>query len=85
MYTGTDNFKKTGMMTHWNGKSNTGFYPDICGDVKGTTGELWPPAEGMSTVKLFSSDMCRLENYKNIINRMYKHKIIIFLVSTTIL
>lgn len=59
MFTGADDLKKTGLMDKWNGNSSVPFYPGKCGDVVGTTGELWPPTVGNTSVNMFISDMCR--------------------------
>ncbi|GLV39928.1 croquemort [Carabus blaptoides fortunei] len=58
LYTGTDEFQKLGMLDRWNTYKQTPFYPDSCGQVHGTTGELWPPVPDNQSVTMFSSDMC---------------------------
>lgn len=60
MWTGKDNLEKLGMLTKWNGKNQTKVFSSPCNDVRGTTGELWPPLSNANkTVQLFASDMCR--------------------------
>lgn len=59
MYTGTTNISDLGVITMWNGVSRTDYYEGQCGDVKGTSGELWPPVEGDKLVYIFAPDICR--------------------------
>lgn len=60
MKTGTDSLEKTGMLTLWNGANHTGMYRGKCGEVYGTTGELWPVSHIRNTnVTIFASDVCR--------------------------
>lgn len=46
-------------MDLWNGKTNTSYYDNYCGDINGTSGELWPPVKDYQEVSIFSSDICR--------------------------
>ncbi|XP_055540735.1 protein croquemort-like [Wyeomyia smithii] len=60
MNTGEDSLENTGLLTLWNGASHTGMYKGSCGDVRGTTGELWPVMHSNKTnVTIFASDVCR--------------------------
>lgn len=60
MKTGADSLENIGLLTLWNGASNTKMYRGQCGKVKGTTGELWPVSYSDKTnVTLFASDVCR--------------------------
>ncbi|KAJ8947537.1 hypothetical protein NQ318_005015 [Aromia moschata] len=58
MYNGADDIEKLGIMTTWNYQNRTQYYRDGCGNIDGTTGELWYPPRGIETIKLFSSDLC---------------------------
>lgn len=58
MNTGTDDINKLGYLTHWNGERRTPHYRGKCGEVRGTTGELWPPLNGKFDVSVFASDTC---------------------------
>lgn len=60
MKTGADSLENTGMITLWNGASDTGMYKGKCGQVQGTSGELWPVSHTNKTnVTIFASDVCR--------------------------
>uniref|UniRef100_U5EZE5 Putative plasma membrane glycoprotein cd36 n=1 Tax=Corethrella appendiculata TaxID=1370023 RepID=U5EZE5_9DIPT len=60
MNTGVDDLNKLGELTLWNGKKNTGMYPGKCGNVYGTTGELWPAThENKTNITVFATDVCR--------------------------
>lgn len=60
MKTGADSLENTGMLTLWNGQAHTGMYRGKCGEVRGTTGELWPVSHSLkSNVTIFASDVCR--------------------------
>jgi scavenger receptor class B, member 1 len=61
MFTGENNISKLGVIQLWNNKSKTEMFRDDCDDVKGTTGELWPPIpEGEKpSLTLFATDFCR--------------------------
>lgn len=60
MDTGADSLENTGVLTLWNGASHTGMYRGKCGEVRGTTGELWPVSHSNKTnVTIFASDVCR--------------------------
>lgn len=59
MYTGETDILKLGILTHWDGVSRTSYYEGHCGDVNGTSGELWPPVENDKKVYIFAPDTCR--------------------------
>lgn len=60
MYTGETDILKLGVISRWNGFSRTNYFPGACGDVNGTSGELWPPVEDDEKVYIFAPDICRL-------------------------
>lgn len=70
MQDGTDNIRNLGRMTAWNYKKNSGYYAGECDKIQGTSGELWYPLEEDSTVKIFTSDMCRY--CKSLFNKLTK-------------
>uniref|UniRef100_A0AAG5DQF4 Scavenger receptor class B n=1 Tax=Anopheles atroparvus TaxID=41427 RepID=A0AAG5DQF4_ANOAO len=60
MKTGADGLENTGFLTQWNGSPRTGMYRGRCGEVYGTTGELWPANKVTpANITLFPSDVCR--------------------------
>lgn len=61
MFTGVDDIFSLGNLQLWNGKPSTSYYRGHCGDVKGTTGELWPPIHENEkpNLSLFVPDICR--------------------------
>jgi scavenger receptor class B protein 1 len=61
MFTGVDQIMKLGNLQLWNGKNTTNLYRDDCSDIRGTTGELWPPIENNEKpdLSIFASDICR--------------------------
>ncbi|KAB0799891.1 hypothetical protein PPYR_07771 [Photinus pyralis] len=58
MYTGKSDMDSLGELSLWNGMPNTTAYKGKCGDVNGTTGELWPPVSNREHVEIFASDIC---------------------------
>lgn len=58
--TGVDSLERLGELTRYNGRPSTGMFPSPCGDVGGSTGELWAPPgpKPAPTVQLFASDAC---------------------------
>ncbi|KAF5308251.1 hypothetical protein FQR65_LT06244 [Abscondita terminalis] len=58
MQTGKSNLSLLGELTLWNGASNTSVYNGTCGEIKGTTGELWHPVVDNEDVQIFASDIC---------------------------
>lgn len=61
MFTGTDEITKLGNIQMWNDKTSTELYRNNCSNVKGTSGELWPPIENHEkpTISVFAPDICR--------------------------
>lgn len=61
MFTGVGDIFQLGDLQQWNGKEQTDMYGDKCGNVRGTTGELWPPIEDNEkpNLSLFIPDICR--------------------------
>ena len=62
MHTGKDDISKLGILELWNGQNTTGHFRDKCNDVRGTTGELWPPmsyGKNVPDITLFTTDLCR--------------------------
>lgn len=59
MYDGSDDLRKLGRIVKWNYNSSTTYYPGKCGQVEGTSGELWYPIQNDPTVEIFTSDLCR--------------------------
>lgn len=59
MYTGEEDILKLGVFDRWNGVKRTNYYEGSCGDVNGTSGELWPPVENDKRVYIFAPDICR--------------------------
>lgn len=59
MYTGETDLHELGIISRWNGVARTDYYKDECGDVNGTSGELWPPIEEEEKVYIFAPDTCR--------------------------
>lgn len=66
MFTGVDDIFKLGNLQLWNGKPTTNLYRDKCGDIRGTTGELWPPVEENEkpNLSVFVPDICRTIDLK---------------------
>ncbi|KAF7270551.1 hypothetical protein GWI33_016506 [Rhynchophorus ferrugineus] len=58
MYTGNKDISKLGIITEWNYESQTSYYPDKCGLINGTSGELWYPPHSSEEISIFASDMC---------------------------
>ncbi|KPJ06853.1 Protein croquemort [Papilio machaon] len=57
MNTGTADFSQLGNVEMWR-HSNRTMYRDHCGEVRGSTGELWAPELGQEELVVFSSDLC---------------------------
>lgn len=60
--TGKDNIFDVGYLQSWNHKNHTKFFRGQCGNVVGTTGELWPPIKDNLThddITMFIVDICR--------------------------
>lgn len=63
IYTGVEDLTKLGLLTHWNGKNETGFYKAPCGVVNGTTGDMFPPhLDTKGEITIFATDACRFMN-----------------------
>ncbi|XP_054003182.1 protein croquemort-like [Hylaeus anthracinus] len=58
MQTGASNILEIGVLKNWNFVNKVSYYPDECGEVKGTNGDLWPPLPDNKTVSFFVSDIC---------------------------
>ncbi|XP_045485858.1 protein croquemort [Pieris rapae] len=61
MNTGATDFSKLGNVEKWR-YSNTTMYRDECGEVRGSTGELWAPELGQPEVTIFAPDICTYMN-----------------------
>lgn len=60
MFTGADDMNKLGILDLWDGKNVTEFYSGMCSQVRGTSGELWPPAMNPKVpITFFTTDFCR--------------------------
>lgn len=59
MFSGQTDINKLGIINMWNGVSRTDYYEGSCGDVNGTSGELWPPVGDDQKVYIFAPDICR--------------------------
>ncbi|XP_064539627.1 protein croquemort [Drosophila montana] len=65
IHTGTDDMSNLGRLTHWNQKTETGFYKLPCGIVNGTTGDLFPPKlNTQDEITIFATDACRFMNLR---------------------
>lgn len=65
MHTGEDDLGVLGLLELWNHESRTAAYPEACGQVKGTTDELWPPEHNPTRpLSMFIGDVCRTINLK---------------------
>lgn len=61
MFTGKDDIFKLGILEKWNNSPNVSFYSGKCSQVRGTTGELWPPISHLHrpNATIFATDFCR--------------------------
>ncbi|KAG6451940.1 protein croquemort [Manduca sexta] len=57
MSTGAADFSQLGNIQKWRYSTRTPFRGE-CGEVKGSTGELWAPEMGQPEVYIFASDIC---------------------------
>ncbi|CAO1313413.1 unnamed protein product [Diamesa serratosioi] len=66
MFTGVDDIKKLGVLQLWNGEAKSPNFRGKCSEVRGTTGELWPPIpEGTKPdISVFATDVCRTVTLK---------------------
>lgn len=63
IYTGVQNISNVGLLTEWNNKNESGFYPTPCGRVNGTIGDIFPPhLDPQREITLFAIDACRFMN-----------------------
>uniref|UniRef100_A0A224XEZ7 Putative plasma membrane glycoprotein cd36 n=1 Tax=Panstrongylus lignarius TaxID=156445 RepID=A0A224XEZ7_9HEMI len=63
MDTGTKDLSQVGKIRSWNYKNKTNYFPGQCGDVAGTSGEVFPPwLTPKDRIGLFSGDLCRTIN-----------------------
>lgn len=61
--TGSDDIHNLGLLTHWNGNTQNGFYPGECGKVNGSTGDLLPPDLDVNEdITIYAVDTCRFLN-----------------------
>ncbi|CAH1983914.1 unnamed protein product [Acanthoscelides obtectus] len=58
MYNGANGIENLGKLHTWNYQTDVPYWPDSCGNVDGTTGELWYPPLGRDKLKLFATDIC---------------------------
>lgn len=58
MHTGVDNISDLGVLDKWNYSNETNHWSGECNDIRGTTGELWPPLNRDETVEIFAPDIC---------------------------
>ncbi|CAH0714638.1 unnamed protein product, partial [Brenthis ino] len=59
--TGAMDFSELGNVEKWR-NSNRTYYRDECGEVRGSTGELWAPELGQPEVTVFAPDICTYMN-----------------------
>lgn len=57
MNTGAEDFSSLGNVEKWK-YSNRTMYREHCGEVRGSTGELWAPELGQPEVYIFAPDIC---------------------------
>ena len=58
MHTGADDINLLGLMAEWNYEAHPSYYDGKCGEIKGSTGELFPPLGDAKTLDLFASEIC---------------------------
>ncbi|XP_050347319.1 protein croquemort-like [Nymphalis io] len=61
MNTGENDFSQLGNIEKWK-YSNRTYYRDECGEVRGSTGELWAPELGQPEITIFAPDICTYMN-----------------------
>uniref|UniRef100_A0A0A9X4N1 Protein croquemort n=1 Tax=Lygus hesperus TaxID=30085 RepID=A0A0A9X4N1_LYGHE len=60
MDTGENDLTQVGKIREWNGQTRNDFFPGKCGEVAGTSGEVFPPwLTTKDQLGLFSGDLCR--------------------------
>ena len=61
MFTGENDYKKTGKIHTWDNKTRT-HYQGHCGEIRGSANGFFPPfLEQNNTLELFSHEACRYE------------------------
>ena len=61
MFTGEDDYKKTGKIHTWDNKTRT-HYQGHCGEIRGSANGFFPPfLEKNNTLELFSHEACRYD------------------------
>ncbi|XP_063236012.1 protein croquemort-like [Bacillus rossius redtenbacheri] len=58
MHTGAGDVRNLGNLYAWNYAPRTPYYKSTCGLVRGSTGELMPPVDGLDEIFVFSPDLC---------------------------
>ncbi|XP_052866666.1 protein croquemort-like [Anopheles cruzii] len=65
MGTGADDRRYTGILHQWNGQERVPHYRGLCGEVRGSAGDVWPPLgrvlglDSIRPVALFLPEVCR--------------------------
>ncbi|BES94273.1 Scavenger receptor [Nesidiocoris tenuis] len=60
MDTGANDLTQVGKIRTWNGENRSDFFPGKCGEIAGTSGEVFPPwLTTKDRLGLFSGDLCR--------------------------
>lgn len=60
MHTGEDDVSQLGVLKNWNYKSRTSYFPEHCGMINGSAGEMYPQKlQKDSSISFFSPDLCR--------------------------
>lgn len=60
MATGHGDMSQMGDLKEWNHENWTSYYPDTCGRVTGSIGDVFPPHRKKGeSVEIFSQDLCR--------------------------
>ncbi|RZC38035.1 CD36 domain containing protein, partial [Asbolus verrucosus] len=58
MFDGSDDISKLGRFAAWNYEKRTEYFSSYCGEVNGTSGELWYPVGDDRSIQVFASDVC---------------------------
>lgn len=60
MNTGEEDIQQMGKLENWKYRNSTDYFQGECGQIKGTTGQLFPPGQTKEKrVEMFSPDLCR--------------------------
>lgn len=61
MFTGANDISQLGVIQLWNDQPKANHYRGQCDNVKGTSGELWPPIKAgqKPPASIFATDVCR--------------------------